>query len=646
MRHWIKGLWIVCVFLLLYSIFSLLTAHAQSPAPTKPAPGGKLLPLNAVLPAKKPVAPVNRGSQTLTTTAACDSTARASLPSGAVIVDDTTPQFHRYGDSQYWVEASGSTNDYYNGHMWYGWNSQDTVYTWAQWDAIVTPGLYEVWAFVPRYYSTTTAAKYKITHAGQTSYCTLNQNIYFAVWVRLGTYGFSSTSDNVQLADATGEATNTTFVGLDAIAFVPVKLYLPLVAKAPSLYEKTGIHLGNRDRDWNINASGQSVDFLARLRGAGRPAAVVVMSHQVYNINRDSGINNCNITGATVKNTWVFNYLRDVAQAGTKVLIRIWPSPGDFQDTFDYSKPHTLFHQASQTPQNHTYCGTHVVPGTTDYQPMSWFFRAIDDVAREMNAIHALNVSNGFSEYGFIPANEPNNEWYAAWRNTLPDWFPRVYNREAWQEMDAYFQSLYDYVRANYSSDIRVLTPTMAQGSYAETRQLSDSRGMCEPMIIYDEWGHEKAGYDFMPLTYNSKNDGYLWHNYYRQGKESWATGDACRVSDHIFQYFPSNMQSQIQASGKLSFIDETDLFSPCQRGDSPIKDKDANPALTRDSLWSFIGQEQRAQYTVAWLLSEDPYSPVPECPTGLTNYQEIRWHEAYRDDGTQRAWFTQWWQP
>jgi len=653
MQRFIKLVRVVPLLVTLFSLFVFLSAGAESPTllSLTPTPRVQLPTPAATATSQKPQVRTTR--QRVRTPNACGTASQTTLPSNAIIVDDLSANFHRYGTAT-WYEATGTTG-YYNGHMYWLWNRENDVANYAIWDAPATSGLYRVFAFIPSNHAYTTWAWYTIGRNGNETTCTIDQSIYYAVWVDLGTYQFGSGAGNyVKLDDYTVEPSGTTQVGFDAVAFVPQgpsKAYLPFIVRSPStseLYAKTGIHLGNRDRDWNINASGQSVDFLARLRGSGRPATVVVLSHQVYNINRDSGSNNCNITDATVKNPAVFNYLRDATQAGTKVLIRLWPSPGDFQDTFIYSKPHTLFNLAGQTPQSNNYCGTHVVPGTTDYQPMPWFFRSIDDLAREMNAIHALNVANGFSEYGFIPANEPNNEWYSDWRNKDPNLFPKVSDEEAWQAMDAYFQSLYDYVRANYSPNIRVLTPPMAQDNYAEARSWEDimNPGQCDP-----RWPGGAAGYDFMPYTYNSKNDGFAWNNYYRQGKEPWANTDGgqdyCGVSDHVFQYMPYWLTNQVKNSGKLSFISETDLYSPCFRSDNPITDKDANPTLTRDSLWSFLGQEQGAKYPVVWLLSEDPYSTKEKCADpNLTNYLEIKWHEGYRNDGTIRPWFDLWWNP
>jgi hypothetical protein len=204
--------------------------------------------------------------------------------------------------------------------------------------------------------------------------------------------------------------------------------------------------------------------------------------------------------------------------------------------------------------------------------------------------------------------------------------------------MDTYFSALYDHVHYDYpDADIQVLTPPMAQGNFAETERFVS----CVPMTVTD---YGESGYDWMGAVFTVKNDGYSWHNYWREGKETWVTfGDHCPNSEHVFQYFPQWLQNSIASSDKPAFITEADLFSPCQENNNPITDKDVQSEQTQESLWQFVSQEQGADYVIAWLLTEYPYSTVAECPTGLTDYEEIRWHQAYEND-TERAWFWPWW--
>ena len=90
------------------------------------------------------------------------------------------------------------------------------------WSANLAGGNYEVYAFIPSNYATTTNAIYQIYHTGGTASRSVNQNNYYDVWVSLGTYNFSpGTSRRVRLTDATGETNYNLRVGFDAVGFVP-----------------------------------------------------------------------------------------------------------------------------------------------------------------------------------------------------------------------------------------------------------------------------------------------------------------------------------------------------------------------------------------------------------------------------------------
>ncbi len=104
-------------------------------------------------------------------------------------------------------------------------------------------------------------------------------------------------------------------------------------------------------------------------------------------------------------------------------------------------------------------------------------------------------------------------------------------------------------------------------------------------------------------------------------------------------------LQTYITSGDRPAFITEADLFSPCQDNVNPITDKDTQALATRESLWQFVSEERGADYVVAWLLTEFPYSTVDTClanPT-LTDYEEIRWHQACENDA-ERGWFVPWW--
>jgi hypothetical protein len=422
------------------------------------------------------------------------------------------------------------------------------------------------------------------------------------------------------LEDVTGETNLSKRVGFDAIGFVPNKVYLPLILnRYPPIKIKSGIHLGSRpNNDWN-----DPQDFLRRLRGTADgdwPAAVMVLSSNVYNIERNGP--GCTVSKATVKSPWVFSYLTQAARVGTKVLIRLYPSPGNFADYNDPAWPnHRLLN--GTTPAGSDYCNGR-----------DSSFRAINDLAAEMNEIYKLNVNqNGWDpiSFFFLPANEPNIEWYSDSVGNI-----RLYHAQAWQDMDAYFAALYDNAKS-LNSNLHILTPPMAQGAFAETARLDS----CVPMTV----SNNLSGYDLMPNAFGDKNDGYSWNNYWRKDRESWvSTGNPCPGSHHISQYFPAQLQTRIASHTKPAFVTEADLFSPCLYAGNPVTDKNNQPTETQESLWQFTSQEQGANYVIAWLLSESPYSSRDSCPTGYSDKQEIKWHQAYRLDGSERNWFWPWW--
>src|SRR5262245_4794780 len=111
-------------------------------------------------------------------------------------------------------------------------------------------------------------------------------------------------------------------------------IFLPAVSRLdPTSKSYSGVHLGNRVSDWNSTL----LQRLSPSTGGKWPAAVVALSSQVYTVNRYPGdyFNpdlRCHVQNATVKNPVIFNYIRQAAQAGARVILRIYPSPGNFVD--------------------------------------------------------------------------------------------------------------------------------------------------------------------------------------------------------------------------------------------------------------------------------------------------------------------------
>lgn len=356
-------------------------------------------------------------------------------------------------------------------------------------------------------------------------------------------------------------------------------------------------------------------------KGGAWPKIAVALSNQLFSLNRDS---NCHITSVNVLPTGqnLYNYLkRATQQNNTLVIVRIRPSPGNFQESIDpnwfQTRPptRTLISQIGIHPGGWTQCD-----GYTQER-----FRAVDDIGDEILAIQRKAVSDGWQVFGFEPANEPNTEWYSY------ETRPSLDNQSSWQAMDTYFANLYDYVHNNAGSlTIRVFTPPMAQGAYAEKNNLAAVLNGC-PSFAF-------SGYSQMPLTFNSggpKNDGYSWHNYFIQGKEGW---DLCPDGQHVSLYFPDPMSTNIQNHLNLAdIISEADLASPQMNWGNPLTDKDAQPDAAAASIRQFLHDDFAVDYVAVWLLNDN------NDPNDLTN-AEHQWHQAYSDSGGFRAWFINWW--
>ncbi len=539
-----------------------------------------------------------------------------SLPSNAIVVDDLNIGFVR-STSANWNDGANPPGAFYLDHAYWTSNTYNTVEDWGTW---TPPPLlddpYEVRVFVPANYADTTNAVYKVQHAGQEDWRSVDQSTKWAEWVFLGVFTFTAgTESYVYLSDVTYEPPYTRMIAFDAVAFVPqiFRVYLPLVIKnhplPPSMKQWTGMHLGNHEGgDWTLEML-QSIDGD---NGGVWPRSVVVQSKQVYNVWRSPEAP-CEVAGAGVRGDRdvIHDYLKRAAQAGVWVIIRIAPSPGNFEDWDD---PERRNHQlrSDTVPAGGDYCG-----GKFD------LFRAIDDVAAEMDAIHTRNQINGWTEFGFEPANEPNTEWYD------PDSIPAIDEAEAWRDMNDYFGVLYDYVQSHFS-DAHVFTPPMAQTAYAEGVNIED--GECESMLVEDSPGVRFwPGYDYMWNTYAVKNDGYSWHNYYWQGQETWTE---CPNGQHVSYHFPTWLQGELDFSSKPRLVTEVDLASPWQMsGGNPLADKDtADGNTAAASLRQFAQTEERADVVVVWLLSNDE-----------ADREEYDWHEAYSGD-TIRPWFDAWW--
>ncbi len=143
-----------------------------------------------------------------------------SAPPGTVIVDDTDLGFTKGGTAAEWHTA----NEGYGSRMfWTRSNDEARVnYNWARWRPILKPGQYEVFAYIPERYTTTSQADYRISHAGGSTQRSVNQSVNGGRWVSLGTYQFLGTTDDyVALNDVTSEPDLTSLVAFDAMKWEP-----------------------------------------------------------------------------------------------------------------------------------------------------------------------------------------------------------------------------------------------------------------------------------------------------------------------------------------------------------------------------------------------------------------------------------------
>jgi hypothetical protein len=140
-------------------------------------------------------------------------------PGNQLIVDNTDPGF-------IWGGSSSSRNFAYlgfGGNVFWTYNSYADPVNYGKWMARLAPGYYEVFAFVPSEYATTTRARYRVLHGwGQRDDRVINQWAYSNQWVSLGTYYFTGNGNEfVLLYDNTREPYGSAMIAFDAIKFAP-----------------------------------------------------------------------------------------------------------------------------------------------------------------------------------------------------------------------------------------------------------------------------------------------------------------------------------------------------------------------------------------------------------------------------------------
>jgi hypothetical protein len=95
-------------------------------------------------------------------------------------------------------------------------------YNWARWYPELSPGVYEVNVYIPERFSTTSQARYWVSHTNGYTMRVIDQTAYASQWVSLGTFEFDgSRSDYLSLADVTFEIDISRQVAYDAVRWLP-----------------------------------------------------------------------------------------------------------------------------------------------------------------------------------------------------------------------------------------------------------------------------------------------------------------------------------------------------------------------------------------------------------------------------------------
>jgi hypothetical protein len=141
-------------------------------------------------------------------------------PSPGVIVDDGDRGFVTGGSTSGWRTVAEG----YAGRLMWTRNNDYARhnYNWARWYPDLAPGRYEVFAYIPYRYSTTSSARYWVRHANGHTLRIVNQSASGDRWVSLGTYRFAGDgSEYASLSDVTYEARLTRLVAFDAAKWEP-----------------------------------------------------------------------------------------------------------------------------------------------------------------------------------------------------------------------------------------------------------------------------------------------------------------------------------------------------------------------------------------------------------------------------------------
>jgi hypothetical protein len=138
-------------------------------------------------------------------------------PSGdTVIVDDTDSGFVKGGAARSWRTAAEG----YDGRLLWTYNNASVSYNynWGRWYPDLASGRYEVFVYIPYRYTTTSHARYWVSHADGYTLRVVSQSANGDRWVSLGTYRFSgSDTEYVSLSDVTYEPYGSRLIAFDAV---------------------------------------------------------------------------------------------------------------------------------------------------------------------------------------------------------------------------------------------------------------------------------------------------------------------------------------------------------------------------------------------------------------------------------------------
>lgn len=168
-------------------------------------------------PAAKP-APAQPASKP----AAVPQAAPAQLKQLVITTENTDPALGAFKASQTstWNKAP---NGFSGKMLWTAASSQQQHYVGEWSPKLPAAGAWEVWAYVPGNFATTTYARYEVEHANGKTEIPINQGSNQNQWVILGAFNFAPDKAGVRLSDVTGELQGASYmVGFDAVCFTKV----------------------------------------------------------------------------------------------------------------------------------------------------------------------------------------------------------------------------------------------------------------------------------------------------------------------------------------------------------------------------------------------------------------------------------------